>query len=86
MSIFVAGMRANTTYHMRAKVELPNGLEAGDSDHTFTTGSLPQNLMPNLMTTPSAGVTAQPGVEMVNLLSQSAPVPVFATDLSDNVI
>lgn len=86
VNIEVAGMRANTTYHMRARLDLPNGSQAYDLDQAFTTGGLPANLMPNFTTTTSAGMTPQPGVEMVNLLSQSAPVPVFATDLTGNVI
>src|SRR5947209_1359555 len=39
VSIFVAGMRANSTYHMRAVVKLNNGDLGMDQDHTFTKGS-----------------------------------------------
>lgn len=40
-SIEVAGMRANTTYHMRAHLQFDDGAQATDTDHTFTTGSIP---------------------------------------------
>ena len=39
VSILVAGMRANTTYHMQAVVQLPGGKRVSDADHTFTTGA-----------------------------------------------
>ena len=44
--ILVAGMQANTTYHMQAQVQLSDGRMAFDSDRTFTTGSYPAGLLP----------------------------------------
>src|SRR6201996_2590913 len=61
VSIFVAGMLANTTYHMQASVQLQNGITATDVDHTFTTGA--PLLTPNLSVTTTPGMTPQPGVE-----------------------
>src|SRR5580700_171833 len=40
LSILVAGMRPNTTYHMRAHVDYLSGTWI-DQDQTFTTGPLP---------------------------------------------
>lgn len=79
VSIFVAGMQQNTTYHMRATVELANGLTAFDEDHTFTTGSIPAALKMNLSVATTAGMTPQPGIELLNPVSG-----LVATDLSGN--
>jgi arylsulfate sulfotransferase len=68
VNIEVAGMRANTTYHMHARLDLPNGSQAYDLDQVFTTGGLPANLTPNFTTTTSAGMTPQLGVEMDDFL------------------
>ncbi len=69
VSIFVAGMLQSTAYHMDATVQLANGLTVSDVDHTFTTGAIPasQGLALNVATT--AGMTPQPGVEMLNPLN-----------------
>jgi hypothetical protein len=37
-TLLVAGMRANSTYHLRAVVQFGDGTRFVDSDHTFTTG------------------------------------------------
>jgi arylsulfate sulfotransferase len=81
VSIFVAGMLASTTYHMAATVNFSNGLTAIDSDHTFTTGAVPAGLGLSLTTTTAAGMTPQPGVEVLNTLGAVA-----ITDLSGNVL
>jgi arylsulfate sulfotransferase len=41
VSILVAGMRANTIYHMQAVVHLPGGQQVLDADHTFTPSTIP---------------------------------------------
>src|SRR5579862_4909739 len=43
VSILVAGMKQNTTYHMRAVINYSNGAVQYDTDHTFTTGAIPAN-------------------------------------------
>ena len=68
VSIFVAGMQASTTYHMQAAVQFTNGINANDVDHTFTTQAVPANMQPKLTATTAAGMTPQPGVEMLDLL------------------
>ncbi len=65
VSIFVAGMKASTAYHMAASVEFSNGITATDSDHTFTTGAVPvtsANIPALKITaTTSPGMTPQSG-------------------------
>jgi hypothetical protein len=85
-NLLVAGMKANTTYHMRARVEYDDGSMAMDADHTFTTGSIPPGLLPSYTVTATPGLTPQPGVEFVNTVSGGAGSTVFATDLDGNVI
>ncbi len=59
VSIFVAGMKPSTAYHMAATVEFSNGITVTDSYHTFTTGAFPNipNLSLSVTTSNSAGKT-----------------------------
>jgi arylsulfate sulfotransferase len=84
IGIEVAGMQANTTYHMQAQVQYSDGRMALDTDHTFTTGSYPAGLLPTLTATTAPGQTPQPGVEIINPIG--SPVQLVATDLSGNII
>ena len=61
VSIFVAGMKATTTYHMQAAVAFTNGINANDADHTFTTKAVPANMVLSVTATTTAGMTPQPG-------------------------
>ncbi len=79
VGIFVAGMLQNSTYHMRATVQLPNGVTASDEDHTFATGAAPQAVQPKLQVTTTPGMTPQPGLEFVNPLNA-----LVVTDLKGN--
>ena len=80
VSIFVAGMLANTAYHMQAAVQLQNGITATDVDHTFTAGS--PLLTPHFTVTTTPGMTPQPGVEAVTPLIGSKGI--IVTDLQGN--
>jgi arylsulfate sulfotransferase len=90
INILVAGMRANTTYHMQAVVLLPDGTQIVDSDHVFTTGggttalnaASVQPIQYNV-STPS-GLKPQPGIEL--LAFTGAQPTAVATDLAGNVI
>jgi arylsulfate sulfotransferase len=84
VAILVAGMQANTTYHMQAQVQYSDGRTAFDTDRTFTTGSYPAGLLPTLTATTAPGQTPQPGVEIINPIG--SPVQLVATDLSGNII
>jgi arylsulfate sulfotransferase len=87
-TVLVAGMRASTTYHMQAIIQLPDGSQVKDSDHTFTTGAIPAGALPNISTQLTGVGTLSPGVELLSLTlsnSQTALCAV-ATDLAGNVI
>ena len=85
VSIFVAGMRASTTYHMRATVAFSNGITATDTDHTFSTGEVPSAMHLSATTTTTAGMTPQSGLELLNGVNGD-PNGVVVTDLSGNVL
>lgn len=93
VAILVAGMKQNTTYHMRAVLTESDGTVVDDQDHTFTTGSFPANLQPQVTATTASGMTPQPGIEMVNA-SSIAPnnktgttyLGAYALDLAGNLI
>ena len=88
VAILVAGMRASTTYHMQAIVHLPNGNSLLDTDHVFTTGALPADLLPNLTVQQTAGMTPAAGVELLCLAERASQATLTAviTDLAGNVI
>jgi hypothetical protein len=88
VGIFVAGMRASTTYHMQAIVHLANGSTVVDADHVFTTGPLPASLLPNLTAQQTPGMTPAPGVELLCLFegTSQAQLTAVVTDLAGNVI
>lgn len=89
VNILVAGMKPQTTYHMRAHVTTLSGPWV-DDDHTFTTGALPASLVPPGITIvrPTPNLSPSPGVE---LLSLTVPAGVemlssVVTDLQGNII
>jgi arylsulfate sulfotransferase len=89
VTILVAGMRASTTYHMQAVTNLANGSEVLDTDHPFTTGSIPANRIPNITAQQFGSGTPNPGIELFSF-SPSSPnlelLSAVATDLEGNVI
>src|SRR4029077_12984106 len=89
INILVAGMKPQTTYHMRAHVDWAVGSWV-DQDHTFTTGALPTSQpLPQLRITPPVpGFKPAPGVELLNVLSQSNPnmLQAVVIDLQGNPI
>ena len=87
-SMYVAGMRANTMYHMRAVMQL-GGSTVNDSDHTITTGGLPAASIPTLAATTTVGMTPQSGVELLDFVDTNpatGPVQVAVSDLAGNVL
>jgi arylsulfate sulfotransferase len=88
VTILVAGMKMNTAYHMRANVKFADGSQFNDVDQTFTTGTVPAANLPTItVTTPTAGATPQPGVELLDLLGVSGPaMNGVVTDIQGNVI
>ena len=73
VSILVAGMIANSAYHMQAVVQFGGGLNFSDTDHTFTTGT-PALILPTVTATTTAGMTPQSGVELLDLGAQTGKV------------
>lgn len=84
VSILVAGMRAATLYHMRARIELPNFWWRTTPDQTFTTGPLPSGILPTITASTTPGQTPSPGVELVNVID---PIGIsVVTDVAANIL
>lgn len=88
VTILVAGMRASSTYHMRAVIQLQDGTQAFDADHLFTTGPLPADRLPNVTVKRFANSTQLSGIELLDLVypGRGNQFTAVATDLSGNVI
>ncbi len=102
LTVEVAGMKANTTYHIRGHVESSEGSWV-DQDRTFTTGAL-QGLHGEKLaapvikvTRPNSNLAPAPGVELFSSIqtgtcsiTTGACTPslfmTFATDLDGNII
>jgi arylsulfate sulfotransferase len=91
VSLFVAGMKASTPYHMRGVLQFADGTQFLDADQTFTTGTPPAAQLPNItVTTTTAGMTPQSGVELLDtviITGGGGKVAESAvTDLNGNVL
>jgi arylsulfate sulfotransferase len=88
VKILVAGMRANTTYHMRALVKYNDGTVAMDTDHSFKTGSLPPEILEGATVKTGAGAGPQSGVELIDATLSDLPkyLEAYVTDLNGNPI
>jgi arylsulfate sulfotransferase len=86
VSIFVAGMRQNSAYHMRAVIKLADSTELDDSDHTFNTGTPPGRGLLQLSVTTTPGMTPQSGVELLDFVTivAGSSSGAVVTDLSGN--
>jgi len=84
VNLFVAGMRANTLYHMRAVVQFSDGTQVMDTDHLFTTSAVVPSQAPPITVTTTPGMTPQGGVELLDLVTGTARATI--TDLSGNVL
>jgi arylsulfate sulfotransferase len=88
-TIYVAGMRASTTYHMQAITTLPDGTQIKDADHAFQTGAIPAAQLPNITTQLTGLGTPSPGVELMSLVPNDTSInqlSAVASDLAGNVI
>lgn len=81
VSIYVAGMRASTQYHMRAVLQFSNA-SVNDADHTFTTGAFPAAQLPAITASTTAGMTPQSGVELLSMTT-SLTTPVTLAEVAD---
>jgi arylsulfate sulfotransferase len=90
VAILVAGMKASTTYHMRAEV-VSDKTTWFDEDRLFTTGSLPSQQFPSLaISRPTEAALAEgenPGVELINLTEPVANlIEAIVADRDGNVV
>lgn len=88
-TVLVAGMKANTTYHMRAHVDYDYGGSWIDQDHTFRTGSLPStNQLSLKVTRPDPNMhVQQAGVELLDIEAPGTNnLGAAVVDLDGNVI
>jgi arylsulfate sulfotransferase len=83
-SILVAGMKANTPYHMRAVVQFADSAQYTDTDQVFTTTSSDGSQNPPITAATTPGMTPQGGVELLALVSGTSRPTV--TDLVGNVL
>ncbi len=85
VKLLVAGMKANSTYHMRAVAQFADGTQLVDSDHTFATGAPDASQQATTVTaTTNPGKAPQGGVAVLALASGSARPTV--TDLNGNIL
>lgn len=84
VTILVAGMIASTTYHMRARLQWPDGRWMTTVDQTFPAGALPNIALPRLTATTSANQTPSAGVELVNVIDPTGISVV--SDLLGNIL
>lgn len=88
VTILVAGMRANTAYHMRAVFQSNSQTVFNDADQTFTTSTYPVANLPLISAAAATGMTPQSGVELLDLISTTGGTKLntVVTDLSGNVL
>ena len=86
VNVLVAGMKPNTTYHMRATADYQDGTSQVDVDQVFTTGGLPKGLIPPYTVTATPGLTPQPGIEFLDTLQGATTSTAYAIDLAGNII
>jgi len=86
VDMLVAGMRAFTTYHMRAIVEFPDGVTYLDLDHTFETGGLPPEETPQITVSRSGSLMSAPGVQVLDLIGGGPNGKAVVTDLDGNIL
>ena len=87
VSLFVAGMRGDSTYHIQGHVEFTDGSEFTDFDQSFVAGPPPALQLPTTTATTTPGLKPQSGVELLDLLPLDFNKPgaqVVVTDLSGN--
>ena len=85
VSLFVAGMKASTPYHMRGVVAFTDGSQYTDAGTVFTTSAVPAAQLPNITATTTPGATSQSGVELLDLVTGNA-APVVVSDLQGDIL
>jgi len=89
VNVLVAGMLAQTTYHVRGQIVLNDGATLTDVDHDQFSSGLPLTTGTPPMTsatTISSPGTPQSGIELWNTILPATQTQLFATDLQGNVL
>jgi len=87
VTVLVAGMKADSTYHMRAVTTLSDGTKRNDDDRSFTTGTIPSAHIPSTSVSLPAGMTPSPGIELLSLNSiDTTTLTIAAVDPAGNLI
>lgn len=96
VSILVAGMRAFTTYHLRAVAQFSDNTRFIDSDHAFVTGGLSPDRVPKVTVNRPSALSPNGGVEALDVpfaagsssgnVMLSGPVQAAVVDLQGNLI
>jgi arylsulfate sulfotransferase len=89
LTILVAGMKSNTTYHMRAHLDASDGESWVGPDETFKTGAIPSSAgtLPGIVVTrPTPSLTPSSGVEVFNLVGTNSMLTALVTDIDGNII
>ncbi|WP_446742644.1 aryl-sulfate sulfotransferase [Silvibacterium acidisoli] len=87
LTIYVAGMEADSVYHMHAQVKFKDGAILNDPDHVFKTGALPKTISPIHIAVQhfQSAPAQQPGLELLNG-STGELGQVEATDLDGHIL
>ena len=88
VSIFVAGMKANSTYHMQSVVQFPDGAQFLGPDQIFDTGATQWVCCadpPTFAAVTTPGMEPQSGVELLDMLGNNN-INTVVTDLDGNII
>jgi len=82
----VAGMKAQTTYNMRAVLSASGASAANNADQTFTTGGFDPSILPQINV--SSPGDPQNGIELMDATLGADPgyLEGFSTDLAGNII
>jgi arylsulfate sulfotransferase len=83
LTVLVAGMKADSTYHMRAVTTLPDGTKNYDGDRSFATGNIPDSKLAKATVTLMPGMTPAPGIELLCLTPTGENASQFAVEALD---
>jgi arylsulfate sulfotransferase len=89
VDVYVAGMLAQTLYHMQGQIVLDDGATFTDTDHATFASGLPLKTGTPPATSPVAVTTngtPSPGIEMWNTVLPGNLTEAFASDLKGNVL
>ncbi len=89
VSVYVAGMLAQTLYHMRAQVTLDDGASLTDPDHDTFASGLPLVTGTPPVTSPitvTQSGTPASGIQMWNTILPLTDTQAFATDMQGHVL